>query len=115
MCVRKTGDTGGTPTLQSSITATTNGSTSKRTKGRGLKTLRVHVAPKQQAQVQPKLEPQAPEVRHSSAAHVDVSCTVKIRDDADGHLIYHKGDQVDSRCKLPFLELCVNLFLLSKL
>ena len=99
MCVRKTGDTGGTPTLQGGVTATTNGSSSKRTKARGLKTLRSHVAAKQQAPT----EVVAPESRHATTttttARVDVACTVKIRDDADGHLIYHKGDIVDSRCK----------------
>ena len=102
MCVRKTGDTGGTPTLQSSITATTNGSTSKRTKSRTLKSLRAHVAPKQQVQPQPAdplVEPRRTSSTATATAHVDVACTVKVRDDVDGHLIYHKGDQVDSRCK----------------
>ncbi|XP_064382463.1 dual specificity protein kinase CLK2-like isoform X2 [Halichondria panicea] len=78
----------------SSISATTNGSTSKRTKSRALKSLRAHVAPKQQAQVQPQ-QPAGPAT--TTTAHVDVACTVKIRDDVDGHLIYHKGDHVDSR------------------
>ena len=99
MCVRKTGDTGGTP-LQSGVAPTTNGSSSKRTKTRGIKSLRSHVAPKQQAPA----EVVATESRHTTTtttAHVDVACTISalIRDDADGHLIYHKGDVVDSRCK----------------
>lgn len=34
-----------------------------------------------------------------SCSTVDVDCTVKVRDDAEGHLIYRKGDVVDSRCK----------------
>ncbi len=106
MCVRKPGDTGGTPTLQSSISATTNGSTSKRTKSRALKSLRAHVAPKQQAQVQPQ-QPAGPAT--TTTAHVDVACTVKIRDDVDGHLIYHKGDHVDSRCKLLLTTLLYSM------
>ena len=35
---------------------------------------------------------------------VDVDCTVKVRDDAEGHLIYRKGDVVDSRCKFVTCE-----------
>lgn len=30
---------------------------------------------------------------------VEVDCTVKVKDDGDGHLIYHKGDLVDQRCE----------------
>lgn len=30
---------------------------------------------------------------------VEVDCTMKVRDDSDGHLIYHKGDLVDLRCE----------------
>ena len=106
MCVRKTGDTGGNPTLQSSLTTSSNGP-SKRTKHRGLKTLRGRVAVgKQQVQVQP--EEVLPDTRHASTAHVDVACTVKVRDDAEGHLIYHKGDHVDSRCKF-ITNLCLHV------
>ena len=41
-------------------------------------------------------------LRTHDACHVRADtgkCTVKVRDDAEGHLIYHKGDVVDSRCK----------------
>lgn len=101
MCVRKTGDTGGNPTLQTSMT-TSNSTvpTSKRTKPRGLKTLRSRVvAAVGKQQVQPD-EVASPSLRHTSTAHVEVECMVKVRDDPEGHLVYHKGDVVDSRCKL---------------
>jgi hypothetical protein len=42
---------------------------------------------------------QAVEKRPPAGTTVEVDCTVKVRDDSDGHLIYHKGDFVDKRCE----------------
>lgn len=38
--------------------------------------------------------------KSSPGATVEVDCTVKVRDDPDGHLIYHKGDLVNQRYEI---------------
>lgn len=89
MCVRKTGDTGGTPTMQGGLTSST--SSIKKIKHKPLKALRSRGGGSTKHQ-------EIADKRTSSTVEVD--CTVKaVRDDAEGHLIYHKGDLVDSRCK----------------
>lgn len=133
MCVRKTADTGGTPTsMQASVPfQTTSGSTGSAAK-RKLKALRSRgtgstkkqpageavsgsavtaatsgssgssALKKQQHQhhaVHGHGHQTASEKTTGSCSTVDVDCTVKVRDDAEGHLIYRKGDVVDSRCK----------------
>ena len=134
MCVRKTADTGGTPTsMQASVQfQTTSGSTGSAAK-RKLKALRSRgngstkkppageavtsstvtagtsgssssssALKKQQHQhhaVHGHGHQTASEKTTGSCSTVDVDCTVKVRDDAEGHLIYRKGDVVDSRCK----------------
>jgi len=72
MCVRKTAD-GGTPTMQAHTVPT-----SKR-KHKPLKVL------KSRGKEERREEPER-------------TVAVKVRDDEDGHLIYHKGDQLESRC-----------------
>lgn len=74
MCVRKTGDTS-TPTLQSH-----NGPSTAKRKHRPLKAL------KTRGKEERKVE------------EVERTVIVKVRDDEDGHLIYHKGDLLDARC-----------------
>lgn len=97
MCVRKAADTGGTPTMQGSSLTTGTSSTAKSsrrhkpglkaTRGRGV----VATSAKQPAET-------TTEKRHPGTT-VEVDCTVKTRDDTDGHLIYQKGDLVDQRCE----------------
>lgn len=106
MCVRKTSDTGGTPTMQGSgLNSGSTGSTAKpprrhkplkaiRSRGGGATTAG---GAKQSEQVAEK-KPPAP-----AATTVEVECTMKVRDDSDGHLIYHKGDLVDLRCKFKLI------------
>ena len=89
MCVRKTGDTGGTPTMQGGLTSSTSSITKR--KHKPLKALRSRGGGSTKHQ-------EIADKRQSGT--VEVECTVKVRDDAEGHLIYHKGDLVDSRCKL---------------
>ena len=124
MCVRKTADTGGTPTsmqapvppFASSTTTTTkrklkglrsrgSGSTKKQsestTTAGGLagtsgssSSLKKHHQQQHQYHHAP-----ASEKTSGCSTTVNVDCTVKVRDDPEGHLIYRKGDVVDSRCK----------------
>lgn len=101
MCVRKTSDTGGTPTMQgSSLNSGSTGSTAKPSRRhKPLKAIRSRGGgttaggAKQPEQVAEK-RPLAP-----TGTAVEVDCSMKVRDDPDGHLIYHKGDLVDLRCK----------------
>ena len=96
MCVRKTSDTGGTPTMQGSSLTSSTGSTAKPSRRhKPLKALRSRGG----AGGVMKLQETAELKRPPSGTTVEVDCTVKIRDDTDGHLIYHKGDLVDQRCK----------------
>lgn len=119
MCVRKTADTGGTPTsMQASVpgpfTTSSAGSAAKRK----LKALRSRGSgsTKKQAETtstvtattsssSTMLKKQQHHHHHQQATEntscstVEVDCTVKVRDDAEGHLIYRKGDVVDSRCE----------------
>lgn len=94
MCVRKTGDTGGTPTMQGGLTSSTSSITKR--KHKPLKALRGRGGGSTKHQ-------DITDKRQSGT--VEVECTVKVRDDAEGHLIYHKGDLIDSRCKLKFWRL----------
>lgn len=93
MCVRKTADTGGTPTMQGS--SLTNSTTSKSTRRhKPLKAMR------SRGGAGGAKQPETTAEKKQSGTTVEVECTVKIRDDGDGHLIYHKGDLVDQRCEL---------------
>lgn len=96
MCVRpKAADTGGTPTMQGSGLTTSSSSTAKSTRRhKPLKTMRIRAAAGGVKQVEAATEKKPP-----PGNTVEVDCTVKVRDDSDGHLIYHKGDLVDNRCK----------------
>lgn len=96
MCVRKTADTGGTPTMQGS--SLTNSTTSSTQRHKPLKAIR-----RPRGAGVAKQAPEFHEVvaeKRPPGTTVDVDCTVKVRDDPDGHLIYHKGDLVDQRCEL---------------
>lgn len=101
MCVRKTADTGGTPTLQGSSLTSSTGSTAKPSRRhKPLKVMRSRGAAGSTKQ-------QETAEKRPSGTTVEVDCNVKVRDDSDGHLIYHKGDliyhkgdMVDQRCKL---------------
>ena len=129
MCVRKTADTGGTPTsIQAPVQFQTSSSTGTTAK-RKLKVLRSRgsgstkkppagetapsktvtagtsgssssTALKKQHQHHAVHGHQTVTEKTSGCNTVEVDCTVKVRDDAEGHLIYRKGDVIDSRCKL---------------
>lgn len=93
MCVRKTADTGGTPTMQGSGLTSSSSSTAKTSRRhKPLKAMRSRggAGSSKQSETSEK---------KASGTTVEVDCTVKVRDDGDGHLIYHKGDLVDQRCK----------------
>ena len=116
MCVRKTADTGGTPTsMQAPVPFASSTTTTTKRKLKGLRSRGSGSTKKQSESTttgmagtsgsssslkkhhqyhQPAAE------KTSSCSTVDVDCTVKVRDDPEGHLIYRKGDVVDSRCKL---------------
>ena len=96
MCVRKTADTGGTPTMQGSgLTNSTTSSTTKSSqRHKPLKAIR---RPRGAGVAK---QPEVTAEKRPSGTTVDVDCTLKVRDDSDGHLIYHKGDLVDQRCEL---------------
>lgn len=72
MCVRKTADSGA-PTIQSHGVAPP---TSKRNHKRVLKG----------------------RVKEERREETERTVAVKVRDDEEGHLIYQKGDQLESRC-----------------
>ena len=95
MCVRKTADTGGTPTMQgpslTNSSCTTTSKSSRRHKP--LKAMRSRGGAGGAKQAESTAD------KKQSSTTVEVDCTVKIRDDSEGHLIYHKGDLVDQRCK----------------
>lgn len=97
MCVRKTADTGGTPTMQGSGLANSSCSTTSKSSRRHkpLKVMRSRggVGGAKQPETTTTAE------KKQSGTTVEVDCTVKIRDDGDGHLIYHFGDLVDQRCE----------------
>ncbi len=97
MCVRKASDTGGTPTMQGSGLTTSSSSSSS-----AAKTSRRHKplkAMRSRAAAGGAKQSEATEKKPPSGNTVEVDCTVKVRDDCDGHLIYHKGDMVDQRCE----------------
>lgn len=105
ICVRKTGDSDkSSSTLTSSLALqghhgsskeTISSSTSSTTKKK-LRGFKVVVGKKSSLSVKEK-EPLAPS---KEDAHLPrVPPPVKVQDDEDGHLIYHKGDFLDSRCK----------------
>ena len=95
MCVRKTGDTSThLPLSQSGCTTTSKESfsTSSRKKYKGFK---IAVG------------------RRTSNKDKDIASVVKeedrtvpqkVKDDEDGHLIYQKGDYLDSRCEFLILH-----------
>ena len=107
MCVRKTADTGGTPTMQGSGLTTSSSSSSAAKASRRhkpLKAMRSRAAAggAKQSEVTEKKPPSG---TLPGSTTVEVDCTVKIKDDSDGHLIYRKGDLVDQRCELiSFLQ-----------
>lgn len=96
MCVRKTADTGGTPTMQGSGLTTSSSSTSASKSSRRHKPLK---AMRSRAAAGGAKQSEVSEKKPPSGSTVEVECTVKVRDDCDGHLIYHKGDMVDQRCE----------------
>ncbi len=96
--VRKAADTGGTPTTQSSgLTTSSNSSSSSAAKTserqKPLKDMRSRAAAGDTEQSE------ATEKKPPSGNTVKVDCTVKVRDDCEGHLICHKGDVIDQRCE----------------
>ncbi len=101
MCVRKTGDTGGTPTMQgSSLNSSSTGSAAKQSRRhKPLKAIRNRAAGGTTG-VNVKQPETTSEKKHPSGTSVEVDCTMKVRDDSDGHLIYHTGDLVYERCEL---------------
>ena len=98
MCVRKTADTGGTPTMQGSSLTSSTCSTSTAKSSRRHKPLKAMRSRGGAGGAKQPETTTATEKKQPSTT-VEVDCTVKIRDDGDGHLIYHKGDLVDQRCK----------------
>lgn len=96
MCVRKTADTGGTPTMQGSGLTTSSSSSSAAKASRRHKPLK---AMRSRAAAGGAKQSEVTEKKPPSGNTVEVDCTVKVRDDSDGHLIYHKGDLVDQRCE----------------
>lgn len=106
MCVRKTSDAGGTPTMQGSSLNSSTGSAAKpgrrhkplkAIRSRGGGTAAGAKQPEQQQQQQTTTT--TVEKRPPAGTTVEVECTVKVRDDSDGHLIYRTGDFVDKRCE----------------
>lgn len=101
MCVRKTADTGGTPTMQGSSLTSSTCSTSTTKSSRRHKPLKaMRSRGGAGGAKQPETTTTGSSEKKQPSTTVDVDCTVKIRDDGDGHLIYHKGDLVDQRCEL---------------
>ena len=127
MCVRKTADTGGTPTSMqapgvpfANSTGTTakrklkalrsrgSGSTKKQADSSGTVTAGTSTTTSSSSALKKQQHhhhqhhqqvSQKTTTATTGCSTVDVDCTVKVRDDAEGHLIYRKGDVVDSRCK----------------
>lgn len=101
MCVRKTADTGGTPTMQGSSlnSSSSTGSTAKSSRRHKPLKPRSRGGAAGAKQPEQQQQQQTVEKRPPSGTTVEVDCTVKVRDDGDGHLIYHKGDFVDKRCE----------------
>lgn len=89
MCVRKTGDTSTHLSLSQSGCSTTSKDsfTSSRKKHKGFK---IAVGKRSSNK-----EKEAPSIKDDEKIPIQ-----KVRDDEDGHLIYQKGDYLDSRCKL---------------
>lgn len=96
MCVRKTGDTSTHLSLSQSGCSTTSKDsfTSSRKKHKGFKiTVGKRSSNKDKETPSVKDEEKIPQQ--------------KVRDDEDGHLIYQKGDYLDSRCKpVIYIYLC---------
>ena len=82
----------GSTLTNSSCSTTTTTKSSRRHKP--LKAMRSRGGAGGAKQPEPTVEKKQP------GTTVEVDCTVKIRDDMDGHLIYRKGDLVDQRCEL---------------
>ena len=104
MCVRKTSDAGGTPTMQGSGLNSSTGSTAKPSRRhKPIKAIRsrggVTAAGSKQHPEQLQQQTTAVEKRPPAGTTVEVDCTVKVKDDSDGHLIYRTGDLVDKRCE----------------
>lgn len=111
MCVRKTTDTGGTPTMQGSSLTSSTGSTAKTSRRhKPLKAVRSRggaVAPVSSTSSAKQQE--TSDKRTSATTTLEVDCTVKVRDDPTGHLIYHKGDKIDQRCKSAMHDISKNM------
>lgn len=100
MCVRKAADpSSGTPTVQAStLTNSTGSASTAKPPSRRHKPLKA-MRSRGGATTTSSKQLESSEKRNSITKTVDVDCTVKVRDSPDGHLIYHKGDLVDQRCK----------------
>lgn len=101
MCVRKAADPSGTtPTVQATtLTSSTGSATTAKGSSRRHKPLKA-MRSRGTASTATGKQQETSDKRNSTANTVEVDCTVKVRDSQDGHLIYHKGDLVDQRCKL---------------
>ena len=98
MCVRKAADpSGGTPTVQASTLTSTGSATTAKGSVRRHKPLKA-MRSRGTATTATGMQ-EASEKVNLTTNTVEVDCTVKVRDSPDGHLIYHKGDLVDQRCK----------------
>lgn len=87
MCVRKTTDT---TTNASQSHGGTSGASTKR-KHKPLKVLKARAVKEEKRE----------EGVGKDRSKLGERAAVKVMDDADGHLVYHKGDTLDSRCKFP--------------
>lgn len=99
MCVRKAADpSGGTPTVQTStLTNSTGSATAAKASARRHKPLKAMRSRGTATTATGKQQEASEKMNLTNTVEVD--CTVKVRDSQDGHLIYHKGDLVDQRCK----------------
>lgn len=127
MCVRKPGDSSG-GSLQSHVhsaaqtataTATVQIKSTRKQKSSALKVLKrgskSDVAAElsythQQQAIPPvsRIPPPSTSSNHSTSASrvLPVATPSKVRDDPEGHLIYTRGDRLETRCKYPHLCVC---------